>query len=485
MSRRLFWLGLDGADENTVGRLAADGRLPQITSRIRGNLRRLPSTVFPITPAAWTSAYTGMNPGKTGILTWQQLNSGYRARIVNAADIGDRSLFSRIGDAGKAIVSIGFPMTAPIQRTAGALIFPGWDSPPDSPRCSDASWAARLESFGYRTADEFNPDEAVLAENVRAHFRLAKALTNESHWDCLGIYFAFIDTLGHKLGAGNERTLRLVELVDSELGKFLGSLPFSVEFLVNSDHGFGGFTRAFSPIQWLEEHGYLTLTSRFVRDRIDAQPGLEFMDFHDSAIDWKATKAFCVDTVGSYAGLHLNVRGKFDMGIVDPREAWKLAEEIRAALLETRDDRGRPLVRNVWRREERFWGPCVERLPELILETAPNTVALVGKRSRVGDVYEFAKGYVHDGTFHSHLPDGVWGSSFDVLADPAIEDVAPTIYGVLGIPLPDDIDGRNVSEFTVGTRNVAQREQDEPSRAYSAEEEEVVRQRLEALGYLG
>ena len=476
MTRRLLWLGLDGGDASTIGTLLAQGRMPTIASLIGNTLYPLPSTIFPITPGAWTAAYTGMNPGKTGILTWQQLDRHYRSSVVNARNIGGRGLFTRIGDAGKTFVSLGFPMSAPLVDRSKGLVVTGWDAPPGSPPCNDSDWAKRLETFGYRTADEFDPDEHVLSENIRAHFRVARALTDEMHWDCLGIYFAFIDTLGHKLGAGNERTLNLLRVVDEELGAFVQDLSFTPEFLVNSDHGFGSFARSFSLIQWLAQRGFLKLRDRFVPDRT-SQRGLEFMDVQQSAIDWNETRAFCVDAIGSFAGIHLNLRGTYEQGIVDPRDAWAVSQEIQTALS------NEPLVHRAWRREEFAWGSELQRLPELIVQMNDDTVALVGKRRRVSGGYEIEDGYVHDQPFSSHRPDGIWGSSFATSNDPRIEDVAPTIYAVLGMEIPDDVDGVNRSPFHATTQHGSMEDTvQQPS--FTPEEEQLVRARLEALGYL-
>lgn len=479
MLQRLFWLGLDGADERTLGKMLAEGRLPQIAKRLKRSVFRLPSTIFPITPAAWTSAYTGMNPGKTGVLTWQRLAPDYRTHVVNAAPSLQRSLFTRLGANGKQFVSIGFPMSVPMPNADVALVFPGWDSPPGTPRCNDASWVDRLETLGYRTADEFEPDETVLAENIRAHFRLARAVTEERSWDCLGVYFAFIDTLGHRLGAGNERTLSLLEVVDSEVGAFLEELPFDAQLLVNSDHGFGTFSRSFSVVQWLEQHDFLALRSRSVR-RSSARRGLEMMDLRD-VIGWRATKAFCFDAVGSFAGIHLNVRGRFDDGSVEGRDAWDLAESIRTALSKE------PQVRRVLRREECCWGDALAELPELIVETNPDTVALVAKRILDGDTYRLERGFSHEGTFHSHMPDGMWGASFETHGEPRIEDVAPTIYALLDVAIPSYVDGVNRSPAVQrSVTDAGQISSIQPAQAaYSPEEEELVKQRLEALGYLG
>jgi arylsulfatase A-like enzyme len=76
----------------------------------------------------------------------------------------------------------------------------------------------------------------------------------------------------------------------------------------------------------------------------------------------------------------------------------------------------------------------------------------------------------------------------------AIEDVAPTVLHLMGLPVPSDMDGRAITEI-LSTSAPVQRgaplgvwpsESDAVYREdqLSEEDEDVVRQRLQALGYL-
>ena len=63
--------------------------------------------------------------------------------------------------------------------------------------------------------------------------------------------------------------------------------------------------------------------------------------------------------------------------------------------------------------------------------------------------------------------------------------MAPTIYALLGVDIPSDVDGENRAPVLAHIAP-ADEEHHEPDveSPYSPEEEEIVRQRLEALGYL-
>jgi predicted AlkP superfamily phosphohydrolase/phosphomutase len=480
MKPRTFILGLDGADDGSVGAAMREGLMPHLNRLVGGKVVPLRSTPLPITPAAWTAAYTGYNPGKTGVLTFQRrVPNTYRGRIVNSSDVGDMGFHTRLASQGKTVVSVGFPMMSPPPASERSIIVSGWDSAPTLPLANTANARSVLESCGYNIDDEFSSDAAVLEKSITTRFEILRRLLEGTDWDCAMLYLGFIDGLGHRLGSGNPQTKQLLEKTDAELGAFSAQVPEGTAFIVCSDHGFIPFDRAFSVTQWLEERGYLTLRSRSFRSGDSGGiPGIEFMDLSDGVIDWSRTRAFCWEAVGRHAAISLNIRGQFPGGIVDPREAFALAGKIIEDLRATVDPvRKEPLIVDAHRREQLFWGPHTSEFPEVFLETRPGVTAYVAKRQRTSDGFTLEDGILHAGSFNSHDADGLWGSSFPVDAETLrVEDVAATVYALLEAEAPADIDGINRSPKTAVAAVHAS--------AYSAEEEEIVRKRLEDLGYL-
>jgi len=87
------------------------------------------------------------------------------------------------------------------------------------------------------------------------------------------------------------------------------------------------------------------------------------------AIDWTGTVAYS-DELDYHPSIWLNLRGREPEGIVEPRDY----QATRARVIDTfrawRDEHGRPVVARVWRREELYTGPYVERAPDILLELA-------------------------------------------------------------------------------------------------------------------
>jgi predicted AlkP superfamily phosphohydrolase/phosphomutase len=66
--KRVVVLGLDGLDHGLTARLLSEGKLPHLAVlRDQGCFRPLGSTLPPISPVAWSSFQTGVNPGKHNI----------------------------------------------------------------------------------------------------------------------------------------------------------------------------------------------------------------------------------------------------------------------------------------------------------------------------------------------------------------------------------------------------------------------------------
>jgi predicted AlkP superfamily phosphohydrolase/phosphomutase len=66
--KKVVILGLDGMDYSLTQRFLADGKLPNLDKlRRKGCFKRLTTTIPPISPVAWSSFQTGVNPGKHNI----------------------------------------------------------------------------------------------------------------------------------------------------------------------------------------------------------------------------------------------------------------------------------------------------------------------------------------------------------------------------------------------------------------------------------
>ena len=99
--KRVVVVGLDGLDPERTRRLIEADRLPNFAKlRDQGTFKNLNTTLPPISPVAWSSFMTGVNPGKHNIFDF--LNRDLRSYLpelssAKVAPPGDRTFLSRFG----------------------------------------------------------------------------------------------------------------------------------------------------------------------------------------------------------------------------------------------------------------------------------------------------------------------------------------------------------------------------------------------------
>ncbi|MCS6952972.1 MAG: alkaline phosphatase family protein [Bryobacterales bacterium] len=96
--RKLIFLGLDGFDAARTERLLAEGKLPHL-ARLRelGGYRRLRTTFPSLSPVAWSTFATGVNPARHNIFDFLNRNLKSYLPELSSAKVGPPSRVLRIG----------------------------------------------------------------------------------------------------------------------------------------------------------------------------------------------------------------------------------------------------------------------------------------------------------------------------------------------------------------------------------------------------
>jgi predicted AlkP superfamily phosphohydrolase/phosphomutase len=202
--------------------------------------------------------------------------------------------------------------------------------------------------------------------------------------------------------------------------------------IVLSDHGFTTFRRGIDLNRWLEENGYLVVD--------DARRGEDYL----AGVDWSKTRAFAV----GLTGIFLNLKGKFAHGIVGPgADAEKLRGEIAGRLADLTDPaNGQRAFRRIYQAPKAYRGPYVDHAPDLIVgyESGYRVSwdAAVG-RTTTAVFHDNVKAWSGDHCVDPSVVPGVLFCNHPIHGDnPRLLDVAPTILGVFGVPVPEYVDGR-------------------------------------------
>ena len=325
--------------------------------------------------------------------------------------------------------------------------------------------------------------------------------------------------------------LEVYKAADACVGKFLEAIDDDTTVIVMSDHGGGSHPKYYFNTNYLlrtlnllkpsagasKKGGIKDAFKHFYRTKIRRFPYLEkvYRSLPQSlkkiatnldsqtmmnldAIDWKQTKAYRFPMYPPVEGIMINVAGRQPEGCVQPGEEY---EAIRARILEEvrnlRDPKtGEPIVLEAYRREELYHGERLETAPDLILVTQDSYKGGTGIDGLVSevplDVISKLSG-VHrmDGII---LAQGPHIRRDAKLEGAGIIDVAPTVMYTLGMPIPSDMDGKPLTglfeesylQQAEASYTDERKHEDVASDdyGYSEEEEESVRLKLEALGYL-
>jgi predicted AlkP superfamily phosphohydrolase/phosphomutase len=268
-----------------------------------------------------------------------------------------------------------------------------------------------------------------------------------------------------------------------------------------SDHGFGPTSDIFYVNTWLEQEGYLAWSGGLGADPSDAAKfGIGKIARHVFELDWERTAAYAATP--SSQGIHI-VRRTPDDGTRMPAEsdnADAVRDELAGALRRLRHpETGRPVISEVWTREEAFPGPFASMGPDLTIMLEDNgIVSILRSDSPFGRRPEPTGTHCPEGIFLARGPGLRRGASLD---DLSIVDVAPLLLHCLGVSIPDDMDGRlPASAFDPAelrcrpprystSRQAVEPAAGEPEKSaadlvYDADEEAIVLKRLHALGYL-
>ena len=400
-------------------------------------------------------------------------------------------------------------------------------------------------------------DEVVEAAYVSVDRKMqtAQYLYGKEPWDLFMITVGETDAISHRLWhfhdkaspMGNEASRsyagvspvqRIYERIDGHIGKLRAMIGDDTTVFVMSDHGHAGNGNKIVRLNaWLEEQGFLhfnrslgrrtrvaalAFAKKIARKNIIPLKYRQMLfrrtklghkvesQLRFSGLDWSRTSAYSEETP-YYPTIWINVRGRDPEGTVEAGAEYdRLCDEIAARLLTWRDPvHGGALIKKVHRRNELYSGPHLDRFPDLILEwnldgdysylfgiTSPGNprplVAVVNDKERAS-----AKSGDHrdDGILVANGPLVKPGLVNGPSLAPNIIDVAPSVLYALGLPVPEDMDGRVLTslfrdDFVRGERiqqsggGSEQEAEFGEGGEYSDEEQEAVRKRLQDLGYV-
>ncbi len=457
-----------------------------------------------MTPTAWTSFATGMNPGQHGLFDFTgRKPDSYETYLVNSTYRASPPLWLLLSRQGKRVIVFNVPVTYPPDKVNGLMVS-GLLTPASA---KDATWPPELQQELHEAVPEFNfsppgmhsrSQNAEFVQTVRAligsTLKATRYMMDRQPWDLLVTVFMSTDIMSHYMwgemeaGASSApQPLRdgvtsavqdCYRDADTALAELLEAAGPETVVIVMSDHGFGPLDQYMSVNAWLIEQGYIhfkrSLPSRIryglyragitplaifglllklglgepMRRTSRKNIGLVarviqslFPTFRD--VDWSRTTAY---SNGFFAPITVNLKGREPMGIVAPGAEYEaLLTKITGELRQLREPgTDLPFVGEIHRGRTLYSGSSIDAAPDLVfMPRDPRTIGV--------GLVEFATNRwlsPSPDRSGSHRMDGILfmtgpGVRRGVeLTGASIMDIAPTVLALLGAPIPRAMDGR-------------------------------------------
>ncbi len=484
---KVLLIGFDGATWDLIAPWADEGKLPAFRKLMQeGAWGDLESTIPPLSPAAWTSILTGVNPGKHSVFCFVKPKEGsYFVRPISSRDKKAKSIWHLLSDQGRKVVLINIPFTYPVDRVKGVMIS-GLGTPS---RSSEFSYPPEFKQKLLRRFPDYDVDfnedliqlssdkssmldkvKVVTAEQIRA----GKYLLENEDWHLFAIVFRSADVIQHYYWNDKATILEYYRQVDEFLQWSMARMDADTTLLVCSDHGFSGVHTRVYANNWLHQLGLLQLNKptkalwnrlspsaetlqrmlvkfgfRNIAWRLKRSPLLEVVIKHlvhseelqyIFDVDWLRTKAYFGETSGGM--VNVNLRGREPRGFVDEGGFETLREYIMKEALELRDPAtSLNAIKQAYKGDEIYSGESRD-IPDVVL-LANEGYNLRGSYNKAGNIFEREE--VRNGDHHRSGIIAAYGRGIKrggKLEGASVYDITPTILHLMGIPVPSYMDGK-------------------------------------------
>jgi len=507
-------IGLDALDPNLLW--AWIDELPTFKLMIdEGTFGHMRSTIPPLTIPAWVTMLTGKKPAKLGNFGLVDVEKDYSLRPVDAARWRGQYVWDLIGARGRRVGVLGLPFLASPYPVNGFLITdPAWGEAKAFPQ----EFSTRIQTK--KATGSTLRRMKTMWHNIEGE----KGFILDTLEDAaLDFFFFALSAIDYCMHWGTRKELKeAYRKVDHFLSEIILACK-DRQVLVVSDHGCKEATAAFNVGTLLAQLGMFRFRDTSLRGakaelarkamslfyRIpSARLLLSLIDVRVThawrhalvrvgqralleRIDMKEARLFPIPIAGGgWFGMCVNRVNDFDLGKVDAGSEGKLLSSLIAKISNLYDpSSGRSVVKSVLTREDLGYDHS-SRFPDLVVQVRdpyypvfadlPSGILLHHRELMHSDYGVFLA--VGPGIRKRHTVRGI-----------DLADVSPTLLHMLGMPVPDYMDGRVLREIfetdaEFATRDVKHehvRTRGAGRTLLSKEEEDSIAERLKALGYLG
>ena len=320
-------------------------------------------SVFPtVSSVAWTSFFTGANPGEHGIFgfTDRHLNP-FEIYIPTARNRKKNPIWNSISSEAKVNV-VNVPLTYPPQKVNGNMV-----SCFLSPDINRATYPEKLkeylEEIGYiidvdawMARKDMESFINQLVQALRKRFELAFTLL-KNNWNYFQLHIMETDRLLHfainyLLDDYEKKYSHLLKkffnLLDDYILQLYEVIKDKAAFIILSDHGFCRIKYEVELNVWLQHQGFLNFKAQ---ER-------HLLNYSPDSICYALTPG----------RIYLNLAGREQNGSISSQDYYIVRDKIKNALLSiTNPYTKEPVVKRVLYREEIYQGEFLHYAPDLLI----------------------------------------------------------------------------------------------------------------------
>ncbi|MBI2549250.1 alkaline phosphatase family protein [Candidatus Woesearchaeota archaeon] len=482
MSNKINVIGLDGATFYLLDKIVARGLTPNIHRIMTQGYKNVCTSIYPpLSPPAWATIATGVNPAKHGVFDFFYMpfrrEGSYARRIVNTTQWKIDTVFHHFNKAGYSCGVINYPMGYPPlivnKYFISGLGTPGLDTDYTYPLDLKKEIAQQFPDYLIDVGGGIGQTSEAFLQSCRQmmleQIKAAKYLFDKYPVDMFYAVFAFTDRFQHwfwqfidpqspSYGTW-KKPIEVYEEFFKEVDAFFGLLLERMHaddvLLVLSDHGFGPIKKYFYINKFLYEAGLLHfLPEAKIFHQKNTPDGLL------TSIDWTKTVAY---SLGDYGEIRINLKGREPKGIVQPGEEYHRLRLFIKNILENVVDPedGKKITDTVFLKEEVYNGPMLHEAPDLLF-TLRHCSYLCYINGRGNEFYNYDKvlfrppsknemeqwtgGHTLDGIFMAY---GKTVNKDAVIPKITLYDIPATLLFLKGIPLPQSLDGKALQELFI------------------------------------
>ncbi|MEK6984233.1 MAG: alkaline phosphatase family protein [Nanoarchaeota archaeon] len=465
MKNSVLIIGIDGADWNLLIPWIKEGKLPTLKRLLSVGIKAdLKTTIPPLSCSAWTSLFTGRNPGKHGIYQYAT-ESG---KIVDSRLIKSEKIWQTLSQYNKRCCVINVPMTYPVEQINGYMISDFLTFRDEESYFYPSELKTLLDKHDYQSGMKYEkyaflPDEKDISKKKHEIVKELASITGKRYetvidimnepWDFFMFVFGETAVVQYLFWDKKDVMLEFFQKIDSYLNELIKI--FSVKnpnpyIFVVSDHGYDSSpTRCFNFKAWLGENEILRDKRNLLHKIIPkVYRTLKRTSLSKLLFLYKTPKEMRESfqrKITESSPIHYLYPGLFIKQDRLKKETYeKLRDDIILKLRAMHDPLNKEeIFQIVEKRELEYSGNELQYAPDIVVIPKNNySIVFSYESNKVLDDIKLHHPGRHFTSMHGIFLACGNQIKRDVLEKVSILDVYPTVLHILGVPIPQDVDGK-------------------------------------------